>query len=191
MSLSAWEQQALDFIEDELAGADPKLASLLATFARLASGEEMPVREEIRKQSLRRGNVRRPARRLLPRLGLQRTFLLLWLTVTIVLIAIALVLDHDSRNGPCRGSWGVVCTQQEPVHSPRPAAHKTSAGQVGARHRDDRLADDIHAGKNGKLASNRREPAQNHLMIGANPSQHARTYTAAEFQQPPRTTGRP
>jgi hypothetical protein len=62
MSLSAWEQQALDSIEDELAGADPKLASLLATFARLASGEEMPVREKIRKQSLRRGNVRRPAR---------------------------------------------------------------------------------------------------------------------------------
>ena len=131
MSLSAWEQQALDSIEDELVGADPKLASLLATFARLASGEEMPAREKIRKQSLHRGNVRRPARRLFPRLGLQRTILLLWLTVTIVLIAIALVLDHDSRNGPCRGSWGVVCTQQEPVHSPRPAAHKTSAGQVG------------------------------------------------------------
>ena len=47
MSLSAREQQALDSIGDELAGADPKLASLLATFARLASGEEMPVREKI------------------------------------------------------------------------------------------------------------------------------------------------
>jgi hypothetical protein len=129
MSLSAWEQQALDSIEDELDGADPKLASLLSTFARLASGDEMPVREKIRKQSLHRGNVRRPARRLFRRLGLQQTILLLWLTVTIVLIAIAPVLNHDSRNGPCRGSWGVVCTQREPVHSPRPA-HKTSAGQV-------------------------------------------------------------
>jgi hypothetical protein len=130
MSLSAWEQQALDSIEDELAGSDPKLASLLATFARHASGEQMPVREKIPYPALRRGYVRRPARRLLPRLGLQQTMLLLWLTVTIVLIAIALVLNRDSRNGPCRGSWAVACTQQEPVHSPRPAAHKTSAGQV-------------------------------------------------------------
>jgi Protein of unknown function (DUF3040) len=130
MSLSAWEQQALDSIEDELAGSDPKLASLLATFARHALGEEMPVRENIRNQSLRRRNVRRPARRLFPRLGLQQTMLLLWLTVTIAVLAIALVLNRGSRNGPCRGSWGMACTQQEPVHSPRPAAHKTSAGKV-------------------------------------------------------------
>jgi len=64
MSLSAREQQALDSIGDELAGADPKLASLLATFARLASGEEMPVREKIPNPAWRRGTVRRPARRL-------------------------------------------------------------------------------------------------------------------------------
>src|SRR5262245_15269684 len=125
MSLSAWEQQALDSIEDELAGSDPKLASLLATFARHASGEEMPVREKIRNQSLRRGNVRRPARRLFPRLGLQQTMLLLWLAVTIALIAIALVLNRDSRNGPCTESWAVVCTQQAPARSPRLAARKT------------------------------------------------------------------
>jgi len=129
--MSERERQALGSIEDGLAGSHPVLASMLGIFSRLTSGEEMPAREKIRKQSLHRGNVRRPARRLFPRLGLQRTILLLWLTVTIVLIAIALVLDHDSRIGPCRGSWGVVCTQQEPVHSPRPAAHKTSAGQVG------------------------------------------------------------
>src|SRR5215471_763884 len=78
MSLSPKEQQALASIEDGLVGADPKLASLQATFARLASGEEMPVREKIRKQSLHRGNVRRPARRLFPRLGLQRTMLRGW-----------------------------------------------------------------------------------------------------------------
>ena len=44
MSLSAWEQQALDCIGDELAGSDTKLASLLATVRRHASGEELPVR---------------------------------------------------------------------------------------------------------------------------------------------------
>jgi len=58
MSLSAREQQALDSIEDEMAGSDPKLASLLATFARLASGEEMPVREK--SQVLQRHATRRP-----------------------------------------------------------------------------------------------------------------------------------
>ena len=126
MSLSAREQQALDCIEDELAGSDPKLAWLLATFARHASGEELPVREKIPNPALRRGN----GRRLFPRLGLQQTMLLLWLTVTIALIAVALVLNRDSRNGPCPESWAVACTQQAPVHSPRPAAHKTSAGQV-------------------------------------------------------------
>ena len=130
MSLSAWEQQALDCIEDELAGADPKLAWLLATFARHASGEELPVHENIPNLALRRGNVCRPARRLFPRLGLQQTVLLLWLTVTIAVIAVALVLNRDSRNGLCPESWAVACTQEAPVHNPRPTAHKTLAGQV-------------------------------------------------------------
>jgi hypothetical protein len=48
MSLSASEQQALDSIEATLTSSDPKLASLLAIFARLASGEEMPARERVR-----------------------------------------------------------------------------------------------------------------------------------------------
>jgi hypothetical protein len=56
--------------------------------------------------------------------------LLLWLTVTIALIAVALVLNRDSRNGLGPESWAVACTQQAPGHSPRPAAHQTSAGQV-------------------------------------------------------------
>ena len=59
MSLSGWEQQTLDCIEDELAGSDPKLAWLLATFARHASGDELPVRDKIPNPALRRGNVRR------------------------------------------------------------------------------------------------------------------------------------
>jgi hypothetical protein len=48
MSLTASEQRALDSIEATLTSSDPKLASLLAIFARLASGEEMPVRERVR-----------------------------------------------------------------------------------------------------------------------------------------------
>lgn len=48
MSLSARDRQALDSIEDRLAGSDPGLASLLDTFARLEAVEEMPAREDIR-----------------------------------------------------------------------------------------------------------------------------------------------
>jgi hypothetical protein len=48
MSLSARDRQALDSIEDQLAGSDPRMASLMATFTRLTSGEEMPAREDIR-----------------------------------------------------------------------------------------------------------------------------------------------
>jgi len=60
MSLSAWEQQALDSIKDGLAGTDPKLAALLATFDRLASGEGMPAREKV--QAGRRRSAHRPRR---------------------------------------------------------------------------------------------------------------------------------
>ena len=126
MSLSPKEQQALASIEDGLAGSDPKLASLLATFARLASGEEMPVREKIRairhraargphrNQSQRRGNARRDARRLCLRLGWPQTMLLLWLAVTIALVAVAMILNRDSSNGQCTESWPMVCAQQAP-----------------------------------------------------------------------------
>src|SRR5260370_23599193 len=124
MSLSGWEQQALDSIEGVLAGPDPELVSLLATFARLASGEEMPVHEEIR--VLRRHATRRPLRnrrprrdkvhrkrRLCPRLGWQQTIVLLWLAVTIAVVAEGPVLSRGRGNGPCPEAWGaVVCHQQ-------------------------------------------------------------------------------
>ena len=169
MSLSAWEQQALNSIKDGLADSDPELVALLTTFTELASGQEMPAREKIPNPALRRGNVRRPARKLFPRLSLQQTMLLLWLTVTIALIAIALVLNRDSRNGPCPESWGVACTRQAPVHNPRPAAHKTSAGQVRRATEATGWLTTFTSARKGSLASNRREPAQTHLMIGTNP----------------------
>jgi hypothetical protein len=123
LSLSPKEQQVLVSIEDGLAGSDPELASLLATFVRLASDEEMPVREKIRhratrrplrNQSQRRGNAHRDARRLCLRLGWPQTMLLLWLAVTIALVAVALILNRDNRNGPCTKSWPTVCAQQAP-----------------------------------------------------------------------------
>jgi Protein of unknown function (DUF3040) len=169
MSLSAREQQALDSTEDELAGSDPKLASLLATFARHASGQEMPAREKIPNPALRRGNVRRPAHRLFPRLGLQQTMLLLWLTVTIALIAVALVLNRDSRNGPCPESRAVACTQQAPVHSPRPAAHKTSADQVRRATEATGWLTTSASARTASWPPTGENPHKTHLMIGTNP----------------------
>jgi hypothetical protein len=57
MSLTEPETQALGSIADGLADSDPRLASMLNIFTRLATGEEMPAREKAR---ARRG---RPAAR--------------------------------------------------------------------------------------------------------------------------------
>ncbi len=78
MSLSAREQQTLNSIRDGLAGSDPELATLLATFTEQASGEEMPVRENIR---------------MTPRWGIPRCALVLWPLITAVLTAVALALS--------------------------------------------------------------------------------------------------
>jgi len=48
MSLTQPETQALGSIADGLAGADPRLASMLTIFSRLAAGEDMPAREKTR-----------------------------------------------------------------------------------------------------------------------------------------------
>ena len=81
MSPDAWEQRALDSIGDGLAGSDPRLAALLGTFTRLASGEKMPVREELPERPLRavrrsrrkrRPSRRGPGRRFGRRLGVER-----------------------------------------------------------------------------------------------------------------------
>ena len=55
MSLNEPDRQALGCIEDGLAGSDPRLASMLDIFSRLAAGEEIPAGEKVR---VRRG---RPA----------------------------------------------------------------------------------------------------------------------------------
>jgi hypothetical protein len=125
VSLSAWEQQALDSINDELAGSDPGLAALLTEFTRLASGEAMPARERIRpgwRRTTRRrwwprrhrcpaGPCPHPARGLRC-LDLRWALLLLWLLVTVAVIVIALVLSHGGTpaTGSCPGSWAMSCT---------------------------------------------------------------------------------
>ena len=96
MSLSAWEQDALDSIKEGLADSDPALVARLAMFTRLAAGEAMPVREKIQavsRQAVQRGARR--SRRLYQRLGVGRTMLLVWLDTTLTLIAAALATRID------------------------------------------------------------------------------------------------
>lgn len=126
MSLSAREQQVLDSIKDQLTDSDPKLARLLATFTRLASGEEMPLREKIRSGSRRVSRSRRErgpgTMSLRPhsagqRLGPSRgTLLMLWLLVSVVLIAVAVILSQGGSKSPggCTESWPAVCATSQP-----------------------------------------------------------------------------
>lgn len=126
MSLSAWEQQALDSIKDGLAGSDPQLAALLTTFARLASAEEMPVQEAIRagsRRMLRRAlrnpryrwqYARRRSRPMPGRVKLQWA-VLLWLLITVAMITVAVVMSRGGGvQGACTGSLPPVCSHSAP-----------------------------------------------------------------------------
>jgi hypothetical protein len=104
MSMSAWEQQALDSIKDGLASSDPTLVARLTMFTRLASGEEMPARAKIQA-----GSQRPSRRRVDQRLGLQEAMLLLvWFVTTVALITVALASNRGSQ-GTCTGSWATFC----------------------------------------------------------------------------------
>jgi hypothetical protein len=143
MSLSAWEQQVLDSIRDELTGSDPGLTQLLASFTELAAGEDMPALEKIRtgsrrpvcrprrRRHSRRGLGGRYARAVLQRLGFQWTALLLWVTISAGLIAIGLALSGGSgQASTCTTAWPVVCASPAPATGSGPAAHDPSSGQT-------------------------------------------------------------
>ena len=129
-SLTERESQALDAIGHGLAGSDPRLASMLNIFSRLAAGEEMPVREKIRVRRGRpaahrlrrarrhpRGIALPQARRLYPRLGLQQAMLLLWVVITAGALAVALVLSTSGHKG-CIQSMGTACPSPPPHSMP-------------------------------------------------------------------------
>jgi hypothetical protein len=110
MSPAGWEHQALESIQGALGHTDPKLASLLATFTRLASSEQMPAHEKIRsplrhpphrrRRRSRRGKA--PYRHRSP----QPAVILAWLITSIAMIAVAVIL---SRGGPapCPQAFGI------------------------------------------------------------------------------------
>jgi len=141
MSLSAWEQQALDSIKDGLAGSDPELAALLSAFTQLASGEETPDGEKVRAGSrralrrLRRARWRANARRTWQRLGIQRAVVLLWLLITVAMIAVALTVSAGGDHGTCAETAVMICIDPAPGHSPGSPSKNTTIGQVQSPNR--------------------------------------------------------
>ena len=138
MGLSAWERHALDLIKSGIAGSDPELASLLAAFTRLASGEEMPDREMVLagpRRALRRLRRTRQSSglsRLCRRLGFQRgALLLLWLLTTAALISVVVVLSTGSDHGStCAETAATACAGPAPRHSPGSSSNNVTVVQV-------------------------------------------------------------
>jgi len=126
MSLSAREQQALNLIGEDLTGSDPELAALLASFTELASGEEMPVRENI--QMNPPWVIRRPRRKRRhchwEKAGRVQQFLrpryvvVLWLLITAVLIGVALTLSRADGHVPCQEFSLASCAHPAPASGP-------------------------------------------------------------------------
>jgi hypothetical protein len=112
VSLSPWERQILSRIAQELTGADPKLASFLTGFNRLAAGEEMPARLPLRSARRSRGRVRY-GRRSRHSARAAWFFVAAWFFATTGMIAIALVMNvlgpRASDRG-CAQPRAVSCT---------------------------------------------------------------------------------
>ena len=112
MSCTEAETRARGSIADGLAGADPRLASMLAIFSRLAAGEEMPAR-----RYPRRGVAFPHARRRYARLGWQQAMLVLGAVISAAMLAAALAL---TASGPttCARSMGTACPLPSITHMP-------------------------------------------------------------------------
>ena len=112
MSCTEAETRARGSIADGLAGADPRLASMLAIFSRLAAGEEMPAR-----RYPRRGVAFPHARRRYARLGWQQAMLVLGAVISAALLAATLAL---TASGPttCARSMGTACPSPSITHMP-------------------------------------------------------------------------
>ena len=122
MSLTEPETQALGSIADGLAGADPRLASMLTIFTRLAAGEEMPAREKTRvrrgrpaahrprraRRYPRRGIAFPQPRRRYARLGWPQALLVLGAVIAAALLTAALALTASGHN-TCIQSMRSAC----------------------------------------------------------------------------------
>jgi hypothetical protein len=136
MSLSTWEQQALDSIKDGLAGSDPELVALLTTFSQLAADEEMPARVTLRArsrravQSSRQRQRRSRTSRTYQRVAL-RYALLVWFLITATIIGAAVALSRGDVHSACpRSWWAAACASQVPSSSAPFTAQTLPAGHL-------------------------------------------------------------
>src|SRR5215813_6022984 len=129
MSLNQLETQALGAIADGPAGSDPRLASMLTIFSRLAAGEDMPARQKTRvrrgrpaahrprraRRYPRRGTASPQARRRYARLGWQQAMLLLGAVISAALLTAALALTASGHT-TCARSMGTACPSPSISH---------------------------------------------------------------------------
>jgi hypothetical protein len=106
--MSAGEQRTLSCVADELAVSDPKLASMLQVFNRLASDEEMPARRRAGGTQPEAGGLRRTRRRARKQRLLRRSVnvvwpVLTWMLLTAALITVAIVLSNIGHGSD--GRW--------------------------------------------------------------------------------------
>ncbi len=139
MTLNPWEERALASINGQLTETDPDLAALLDTFGRLAEGEQMPPREAVRSRSRRvprrPGRARRHsrdgiARRSLLRLAPGQIALLLWVVISLSLIAVGVALSREGSRASCTVALPLTCASSVPSHTPSPAGSKTASSLV-------------------------------------------------------------
>ncbi len=134
MSMSAREQQKLACIAGQLAGSDPELAALMATFTRLTMGEDMPAREVIRAgwRAPRGQRVRRRGRWPRARRVFRPAAPLPWLLAAIVVTAavlVAVTMALATRGGGRRCvTVGFACISQVAAHPAGSPPAKAAAG---------------------------------------------------------------
>lgn len=124
VSLSARDRQALEEIEEELGGSDPRFAAKLSAFSRLTDDGEMPARERIRA-----GRRRAAGRALLFPVGGERPrrsvfmwiSVTIWLVISAALLSVALVLSHTAGTASCAQWKGLLCVHR--VVPSAPASH--------------------------------------------------------------------
>ncbi len=143
MSISRQEQETLDVIEKDLASSGPKLASMLATFARLTAGEDMPVRERIRRTAGVPAAARAPdgvgpsagqasARPIPPWFTTRVMWRWLWLALAVAVMAALLALDHGGGKSICTVSRTAACAQISGyAHAPTPSSGSRPSSSAG------------------------------------------------------------
>jgi len=145
MRLSGRERQVLDLIGEGLARSDPHLVGLLVTFTRLASGEEMPLREKLAanpRRALRRpsaprcrsGRSRPRCRFMLQRPGFLHAAALMYVLMMVALVVSAMVLNRGGSHRACPSLWAAPCVKTASAPGSRPAAHRRPVGEGDTRY---------------------------------------------------------